>query len=360
LYVGLMSGTSLDGVDAVLVEFSNGLPRVLGYAHRTFDGALRARLLALNSPGADELGRAAVLGNELARHYAAAAGATIESARARRQDVAAIGCHGQTVRHRPDLGYTIQIGSAALLAELTSLRVVADFRSRDLAAGGQGAPLVPAFHASFFRHPGEERAVLNLGGIANLTLLPSAGSASGFDSGPGNCLMDFWAARHLGARYDRDGAWGHGGRIIGPLLDRFLQEPYFHQPPPKSTGRDLFNEAWLGGKLPAEAAPRDVQATLLELTARSIAAALRSAGPDVQRVIVCGGGACNAALMRRLQELVATAQIESSGKHGLEPQQVEAVAFAWLAKQAVEGRPANLPAATGARGARVLGAIYPA
>jgi anhydro-N-acetylmuramic acid kinase len=360
LYVGLMSGTSLDGVDAVLVEFSGRLPRVLGHAHRPFDSTLRSQLLALNSPGPDELGRAALLGNELARHYAATVGTVIESSRARRQDIAAVGCHGQTVRHRPDLGYTIQLGSAALLAELTSLRVVADFRSRDLAAGGQGAPLVPAFHAVVFGHPGEDRAVLNLGGIANLTLLPSNGSAGGFDSGPGNCLMDIWAGRHLGAPFDSDGAWAQGGRIIEPLLDRLLQDPYFGRPPPKSTGRDLFNDDWLGGKLPPGAAPRDVQATLLELTARSVAAALRSAEPEVQRVIVCGGGACNAALMRRFRELIAPAQIESSGKHGLEPQEVEAVAFAWLARQAIEGRPGNLPAATGARGARVLGAIYPA
>lgn len=360
LYVGLMSGTSLDGVDAVLVEFSEGMPRVVKHTHRPFEDRLRAQLLALSAIGTDELGRAAALGNELAQRYASAVGVVLEGSGVERRDVIAVGCHGQTVRHRPDLGYSIQIGNAALLAELTSLPVVADFRSRDVAAGGQGAPLAPAFHAAVFAKCDEDRAVLNLGGIANLSLLSRHGSVSGFDTGPANCLLDLWAAQHLGAPCDHDGAWAGGGTVLEPLLERMLDDPYFGAPPPKSTGRDAFGDAWLRSKLPSGAAARDVQATLLELTVRSIGGALRLAGFSAQRVIVCGGGARNRALMRRLEALLTPAPVESSDRHGLDPQQLEAVAFAWLAMQAVNGRPANIPAVTGARGPRVLGAIYPA
>jgi anhydro-N-acetylmuramic acid kinase len=358
LYVGLMSGTSLDGVDGALVDFSAFAPRIVASTHRPFEDRLRADLFALTEPGDDELERAARLGNELARRYAAAVTALLENTEAKSHEVVAIGCHGQTVRHRPNQGYTLQIGNAALLAELTSLRVVSDFRSRDVAAGGQGAPLVPAFHAALFASPGENRAVLNLGGIANLSLLPRDGNVTGFDSGPGNCLMDLWAARHLGARFDNGGAWASGGRVIPELLERLLSEPYFRLAPPKSTGRTLFGPAWLSTRIPDSAAPRDVQATLLELTARSVALAL--AGFPAQRVIVCGGGSRNAFLMQRLAVLLAPARSEPSDAHGIDAQQVEAAAFAWLAMQAINGRPANLPAVTGARGPRVLGAIYSA
>ena len=358
LYAGLMSGTSLDGVDGVLVDFSANAPRVVASTHQPFDDRLRADLLALSCPGDDELGRSARLGNELARRYAAVVGALLERAAARRQDVVAIGCHGQTVRHRPDQGYTLQIGNAALLAELTSLRVVADFRSRDVAAGGQGAPLVPAFHAAMFACRDEQRAVLNLGGIANLSLLARDGGVTGFDCGPGNCLMDIWAARHLGLPFDRDGAWAGGGQVIPELLKQLLGEPYFSAPAPKSTGRELFHDGWLNRQLPPGVVPRDVQATLTELTARSVAAAL--AGFEAQRLIVCGGGVHNTFLMRRLEALLAPAPVEPSDRHGIDPQDVEAAAFAWLAMQAVDGQPANLPAVTGAQGPRVLGAIYPA
>jgi len=360
LYVGLMSGTSLDGVDAALVDFSESMPRVVKHAHLPFDDRLRAELLALAAPGPDDLGRAANLANDLARRYAAAVAAALEGSGITQRDVIAIGCHGQTVRHRPDLGYTIQLGNAALLAELTALRVVADFRSRDVAAGGQGAPLVPAFHAAVFARHGEDRAVLNLGGIANLTLLSREGRVTGFDSGPGNCLMDLWAARHLGMPCDRDGAWASGGSVMEKLLDEWLRTPFFSAPPPKSTGREMFGEAWLRRKLPPDAAPQDVQATLLELTARSIAAALQLAGFSAQRVIACGGGTRNRALMCRIQMLLRPAQVESSSQYGLDPQLVEAVAFAWLAMQALNDQPASIPAVTGARGPRVLGAIYPA
>lgn len=355
LYAGLMSGTSLDGVDAVLAEFRDARTQVLASSHVAFDAGLRAELLALNAPGANELERAALAGNALARHYARAiAGLEVH----KHGKVRAIGCHGQTVRHRPEKDYTLQIGNAALLAELTGIAVVADFRSRDLAAGGQGAPLAPAFHAAAFASRDEDRVALNLGGIANISWLPRAGPIVGFDTGPANCLMDLWSARHLGSPHDTGGAWAAGGTLDAALLARLLEDPYFAAPPPKSTGRDLFNGAWLEAKLQGGEDPRAVQATLLELTARSIADAMARHAPGARRVIACGGGARNDALMRRLSALLAPAVVESSDRHGLAPELVEATAFAWLARQAVEGRPGNLPSVTGARGERVLGAIY--
>jgi anhydro-N-acetylmuramic acid kinase len=359
LYAGLMSGTSLDGVDAVLADFSAPRPRILASSHVAFDPALRAELLALNSAGADELERAALAGNALARAYARAVEALDLDAHGGAGAVRAIGCHGQTVRHRPERGYTIQIGNAALLAELTGIAAVADFRSRDVAAGGQGAPLAPAFHAAVFSSAAEDRAVLNLGGIANLTWLPRGGEVGGFDTGPGNCLLDLWAARHLGAPHDAGGAWAAGGNPDPRLLETMLAEPYFAAPPPKSTGRDLFNAGWLEARLQGGEEPRAVQATLLELTAQSVAAAIATHCAGARRVIACGGGVQNDALMRRLAELLIPAALESSEAHGIAPQLVEAAAFAWLAKQAIEARAASLPAVTGARGARVLGAIYP-
>jgi anhydro-N-acetylmuramic acid kinase len=354
-----MSGTSLDGVDAVLADFSAMPPKVLARAHHAFDAALRAELLALNASGADELDRAAQCANELARRYAAVVGEVLARARIAPDALRAIGCHGQTVRHRPERGYTVQLGNAALLAELCGARVVADFRSRDVAAGGQGAPLAPAFHAAVLRSPHEQRAVLNVGGIANLTWLPSAGEVAGFDTGPGNCLMDLWAGLHLGKPMDAEGAWAAGARPDAALLEKLLAEPYFSRRPPKSTGRDLFNEAWLRARLPAGADARAVQATLLELTARSIADALARDCRGAQRLIVCGGGAHNRALMARLAALLAPIPVESSALHGIDPGLVEPLAFAWLASQALAERPASLPTVTGAQGARVLGAVYP-
>lgn len=359
LFVGLMSGTSLDGVDAVLVDLGGSAPAVLAHAHHPFPAALRAELLALNHAGTNELERAAASANELARRYAAAAVDAMARASISNQEVRAIGCHGQTVRHRPDAGYTIQLGNAALLAELTGTRVVADFRSRDLAAGGQGAPLAPAFHAALFGGGAENRAVLNLGGFANLTRLPASGPIIGFDCGPGNCLMDLWTQLQLGKPFDEDGAWAAGTRFDAALLAKFIAEPYFVRPPPKSTGRDLFNEAWLRQRLPAEADPRQVQATLLELTARGVADALRRWCPGTQRLIVCGGGTRNRRLMARLSELTAPLPVETSDRFGVDASMVEAVAFAWLAQRTLRDEPGNLPSVTGARGARVLGAIYP-
>ncbi|MSQ49829.1 MAG: anhydro-N-acetylmuramic acid kinase [Betaproteobacteria bacterium] len=354
-----MSGTSLDGVDAVLADFEGGKPRLIANVHLAFDAALKNELLALNSPGENEIERAALAGNQLAKKYADAVAQVLARSKMPTSEVRAIGCHGQTVRHRPERGYTTQLGNAALLAELSGLCVVADFRSRDVAAGGQGAPLVPAFHAAVFADAAEDRVVINLGGIANLTFLPRQGKVIGFDSGPGNCLLDLWATKHLGTPHDDGGSWAAGGQAIPALLERLLQEPYFATAPPKSTGRDLFNPAWLRANLRGGEDPQAVQATLVELTARSLANAIARHGAGAQRLIVCGGGVKNNALMRRLAELAAPAALETSARHGIDPQLVEATAFAWLAKQTLGAQPGNLPSVTGARGARILGTIHP-
>jgi anhydro-N-acetylmuramic acid kinase len=360
LYVGLMSGTSLDGIDAVLVDLSETRPRLISAAHHPFESSLRRALLELNASGDGELERAALLANELARCYARATAQVLAEARTGAAGARAIGCHGQTVRHRPECGYTIQLVNAALLAELSGICVVSDFRSRDLAAGGQGAPLVPAFHAAAFATRAESRLVLNLGGIANLTWLPRSERVVGFDTGPGNCLLDLWAARHLGTPLDAGGEWAAGASPVESLLDRMLEDPFFSAPPPKSTGRDLFNERWLADRGAESESPRAVQATLLELTARSVHdAAARFCG-RADRVIVCGGGTLNLALMHRLGELFAPAPVEPSALHGVDPSHVEAIAFAWLARRALQGLPGNLPAVTGAAGPRVLGAVYAA
>lgn len=355
-----MSGTSLDGVDAILADFCSQPPRLLASAHLPFDDRLRSQLLLLQRPGENEIERAALAANDLAAAYANCVDAVLKASGTQKAAVRAIGCHGQTIRHRPDRGFTSQIGNAALLAERSGIQVVADFRSRDVAAGGQGAPLAPAFHAAMFAGSGEARAVLNLGGIANLTRLDPEAPVSGFDCGPGNCLMDLWCSAHTGATYDESGAWASSGRVISTLLERMLKEPYFDRAPPKSTGRDLFNEAWLQAKLGPVAQAGDVQATLLELTASSVADALRRYLPATRRVIACGGGTRNTALMKRLGELFRPAALESSAQHGIDPQWVESMAFAWLAKQRLDGATGNLPAVTGASGERVLGAVYPA
>lgn len=369
LFIGLMSGTSLDGVDGVLAEIGAARVAVQAHAARSFPPALRDELLALNSPGGqDELHRAALAANGLARVYAEVAAALLAEAGLAPAAVRAIGAHGQTVRHRPGefdgTGYTLQINQPALLAELTGIDVVADLRSRDVAAGGQGAPLVPAFHAAVFGDGGVHGvAVLNLGGIANLSLLPpDAGPVLGFDCGPANALMDHWCQRHRGTAYDAGGAWAAGGQVLPELLARLLAEPYFDRPVPKSTGRDLFHPGWLDARLgdAVSADPQDVQATLTELTARICAGHLRRHGAGLPRLIVCGGGAFNAHLLQRLAALLPGVAVESSAAHGLPPQQVEAAAFAWLAWRMLARAPGNLPSVTGAAGPRVLGALYPA
>ena len=360
-----MSGTSLDGVDAVLARDDPAAGVVLqsvGHVGLPMPETLRAELLALNQPGPNELHRAALAANGVGELYAEAVVRLLAQTGQAATEVTAIGAHGQTVRHRPQsfggTGYTLQLLNAALLAERTGIDVVCDFRSRDLAAGGQGAPLVPAFHAACFARPGADVAVLNLGGIANLTLLRAGGAVLGFDCGPGNLLMDLWCRRQRGAPYDAGGAWAAGGRVDEAALDRLLAEPFFDQAPPKSTGRDLFDAAWLDARLRGCAAsPQDVMATLAELTARSAVDALRQHAPATGSLLVCGGGAFNLHLMQRLAALLAgRATVKSTAAAGVAPEQVEALAFAWLAKAHLARRPGNLPTATGARGPRVLGA----
>jgi anhydro-N-acetylmuramic acid kinase len=364
LYIGLMSGTSMDGVDAALVDFSDQKPQVLHVLSTVIAINLRANLMALNSSGADELHTAALAANALMRLYAQAVNELLAKAGLKPQDIRAIGAHGQTVRHRPQMfdetGYTVQLCNPSLLAELTGIDVVADFRSRDVAAGGQGAPLAPFFHRAWFAQ-GSTVGVLNIGGISNLTVLHSDGTTLGFDCGPGNALMDFWVATHKGQSFDAGGAWGAGGQIIAALLEQMLAEPYFALPYPKSTGRDLFHPQWLAKHLAlfADAKPQDIQRTLIELTVSSISTSVNS-HQDLKELIVCGGGAFNTALMQRLQALLPQVKVITSAERGLPPQDVEATAFAWLAKQCVERVALPLGSVTGARGARILGGIYPA
>ena len=363
LFIGVMSGTSLDGIDAVLADFSAGPPVLLEHAHHQLAEELRKELLTLASPGFDDLHRGAIAAQHLARAYADTVAELI-----RRQDLAdgavrAIGAHGQTVRHRPADGYTIQLNAPALLAELSQIDVVADFRSRDLAVGGQGAPLVPGFHQLVFSGP-EPVAVVNLGGIANVTALPAAAAAepvTGFDCGPGNMLIDTWAQRHLNQPFDRDGEWAASGTPDAALLASLLGEPYFGEPPPKSTGREQFNGAFIERHLagrPLEA--RDVAATLTRLTAETVAQSIEQFFPAAAEVLVCGGGASNATLIRMLERACSPRPVASTAARGLAPEHVEALAFAWLAKQHVDRQPGNVPSVTGARGSRILGALYPA
>jgi len=368
-YIGLMSGTSLDGVDGVLVhDDARGEAPVRAAAHTSLPmpEALRSELLALNQVGANELHRAALAANAISELYAAAVARLLGQAGVAAAEVSAIGAHGQTVRHRPQefdgTGYTLQLINGSLLAERTGIDVVCDFRSRDVAAGGQGAPLVPAFHAACFAQPGTDVAVLNVGGIANLTLLRADGRVQGFDCGPGNVLMDLWCRRHRGTAFDEGGAWAAGGTVDTVLLDRLLAEPFFRRVPPKSTGRDLFDAAWLDTRLAlGSASVQDVMATLAELTACTAVQALRHHAPSTRSLLVCGGGAYNGHLMSRLAHgLGADASVRSSAEAGLAPEQVEALAFAWLARAHLARGSGNVPAVTGACGPRVLGALYPA
>ena len=362
VYAGVMSGTSLDGVDAVIADFGSTTSQpcaLLGTAHVPFASALRDELFALQRAGSNELARAARAANALADTYAEAIADALGRADLAATDVVAAGVHGQTLRHRPDEGWTLQLNNPARVAERSGVCVVADFRSRDVAAGGQGAPLVPAFHAALF---GREvhRVVVNLGGIANLTDLPPNGEVRGFDTGPGNVLLDLWHARHRAAGYDRDGAWSRTGRIDDTLLAALLAEPFFLRSPPKSTGRDLFHADWLAAKLAgSKVGAADVQATLIALTAQTVTDAIEKQCANATEVLVCGGGANNAALMDALANALAPRGVTTTAAYGVAVEHVEALAFAWLAREALAGRPGNLPTATGARGSRVLGAIYP-
>ena len=372
LYIGVMSGTSLDGVDAVLVDFDpasgpHARVALLAHRHRPFAPALRSELLELNAAGDNELHRAELAANALALSYAEIVLDVLAASGTSAREVLAIGAHGQTVRHRPGgfdgTGYTTQLLNGALLAELCGIDVICDFRRRDVAAGGQGAPLAPGLHASLFASASEARAVLNLGGIANLTLLGKNGSTTGFDCGPASCLLDAWCLRHQGQAFDDEGRWAASGTVIEPLLAAWLGEPYFHLPPPKSTGRDLFNLPWLEAylaRVASSAAPVDVQATLAALTVRSIAADLRLHAPSTSLLLVCGGGAHNSHLMRGLATALPSLRVTTTAEFGLPVDQVEGAAFAWLAHRFVARRSGNIASVTGARGERILGALYPA
>ncbi|ARU06345.1 anhydro-N-acetylmuramic acid kinase [Comamonas serinivorans] len=368
LAIGLMSGTSMDGVDAVLMRFDAQAPmQRLAHAHRAMPGELREELLALNAAGANELHRASVASIALVRLYAEAVTRVLADAGLQAAAIDALGAHGQTVRHHPqavsaDLphGYTLQLNQPALLAELTGITVVADLRARDLAAGGQGAPLVPAFHQAWLGKAAGDTVVLNWGGIANISIL-EGDAVRGLDTGPANALLDLWCERHLKAPYDRDGAWAATGRVQPELLQRLLAHPFFARQPPKSTGRDDFHLAWLTGCLQAvgDVSPVDVQATLAELTAQSTADAIVRHAPAATRVILCGGGSRNGDLVRRLQRRLPGLCFETAEMHGLASDEVEAAAFAWLAWRCCQGLPGNLPSVTHAQGPRILGAIYP-
>jgi anhydro-N-acetylmuramic acid kinase len=350
-----MSGTSLDGVDAVLADFTRGAaaPALLAATHVDYPSELRTELLALQAAGEDEIVRAARAANALSDLYAHALRSVFLAAGVPAHDVVAAGVHGQTVRHRPREAWTVQLNNAARVAESAYVTVVADFRMRDVAAGGQGAPLVPAFHAALFAVPERHRVIVNLGGIANVTDLPPRGDVRGFDTGPSNVLSDLWCARHRGAPFDAGGAWAASGTVDAVLLAALVAEPFFAEPPPKSTGRDLFNAAWLDSRLAGRrVAPANVQATLVELTVATVAEAVAAHCAGAAEVLVCGGGAKNVTLMRALARLLAPRAVATTAAHGVAVEHVEALAFAWLARGALARRPRDPPAGTRARGAR--------
>ncbi len=374
LFTGLMSGTSLDGIDAVLLDIDSEGLALIGAWHTPYAPELRAALLTVVTRGEARLETLGQLDSQLADAYAACATALWAAQGVTAEQIAAVGCHGQTLWHAPQglHPFTWQAGDPHRLAEQLGVTVVADFRRRDVAAGGQGAPLVPAFHADVFSAPAEDRLVLNLGGIANLTWLPREGAVLGFDTGPANGLLDAWVQQCRQQPYDADGAFAASGQVLPALLERLCAEPWLATPPPRSTGRELFNLPWLehtAGALLTNANPADVQATLAQFTADTVVLATRFLPALPRRVILCGGGTANHDLQRRLQAAFANAaqqrghapppSIDSSAVHGIDPQQVEAAAFAWLAWRTLNGLPGNLPAVTGARGPRVLGCVVP-
>ena len=361
LFIGIMSGTSLDGVDVAVCALNDAKCEVLATHFLAYPQAIKTQLLQLHTSSHNELEVTALTANTLASLYADAVNTLLVNQNLAASDITAIGCHGQTIRHRPELGFTLQIGNAALLAELTKITVVSDFRSRDIAAGGQGAPLVPAFHQAVFGSSQFNRALINIGGIANITYLAKNGNVLGFDSGPGNMLLDAWIKQHLGKDYDANGAWAATGEVIEPLLMQMLAEPFFALAPPKSTGRDLFNDDWLAKHLgKADYQPQDVAHTLIALTSRTIHDALNRFCGNVEDAYLCGGGAHNALIVQHLKKLLDNSQVYTTAELGVGIDWVEAAAFAWLAKQTIDHKPSNLPAVTGAKGLRVLGAIYSA
>lgn len=360
LFIGLMTGTSLDGVDAALVDFTSGSPKSLATYWSPYPDPLRQEALALQAAADNELHRAALFANKLAYFYAEAVASVLINANISANQVTAIGCHGQTVRHQPDHHYSLQINNPALLAELTNITVIADFRSRDLAAGGQGAPLVPAFHAAVFCDQNQHRLILNIGGFANLTDLKPGQLIRGFDCGPGNVLMDAWIDKNQSLPFDTNGQWAATGIILPCLLEKLMADNFFQAKPPKSCGRDDFNLHWLSRFLNGSERAEDVQATLAEFTAVTAANAIKTWCGMPEAIFICGGGVHNATLVARLQHHLPHCRITSTDFLGQPPDWVEAVAFAWLAYRTASGRPSNLPAVTGASGHRILGAIYPA
>ncbi|OHV11257.1 anhydro-N-acetylmuramic acid kinase [Kushneria phosphatilytica] len=369
LMIGLMSGTSLDGIDAALVRCSDDHPpRLLATHGEVMPDELRQALWELTHADTVSFAHLARLETQFTRLQAETVAALLTQADTKAEEIAAIGSHGQTIEHRPDddFPWTCQLDNPSLLAELTGCPVVGDFRRRDLAAGGQGAPLAPAFHAALFRDPLEWRVLLNLGGFANVSLLPPTGSThliTGFDTGPANALMDGWYARHHAGTFDRDGAWAATGRVNNALLQRLLADPFFHRPPPRSTGREHFHQQWLDEQLTGQEMPEDVQATLLELTAKSIRDGIvmglsTSSNAHPVSVVPCGGGAHNHCLIERLTALLAPMTLLPCEHLGWSPDWLEAGAFAWLAWRRLNGQPGNLATVTGAQGARVLGGLY--
>ena len=361
LYIGVMSGTSLDGLDIALIEQGPAI-KLIATHYIPMPESLRSELLGLCASGPDEIARSAMAQQRWVTLAAQGIHALLDQHNLKPQDIRAIGSHGQTIRHEPARGFTVQIGNPALLTELTGITVVSDFRSRDVAAGGQGAPLVPAFHEALFDERSGNRAVLNVGGFSNLSLIETGKPVAGFDCGPGNVLLDAWIHQQRGEHFDREGQWAASGKVVPQLLNALLSDPFFLTKGPKSTGREVFNLGWLQqhlARLPAFA-PQDIQATLLELTALTIVEALQTAQPQTNTLLVCGGGAHNRTLMKRLATLLPSTQVSSTATCGVDPDWVEAMAFAWLAHCCLEGIAANRPSVTGARGLRVLCAIYPA
>jgi anhydro-N-acetylmuramic acid kinase len=361
IYLGLISGTSMDAIDAALVDFDAAPLRIIATSATAFDPALKRRVAALidraESVALDEVGQIDV---EVGRAFAHAASSLLKDAGIDAGRVAAIGSHGQTLRHRTDLPtpFTWQIGDPNTIAELTGITVVADFRRRDVAAGGQGAPLLPVFHDQVFRSPSEDRVIANLGGIANITILTRNTPVTGFDTGPANRLLDAWIALNQGKEFDANGAWAATGKIDDGLLQELLTEPYLGLAPPKSTGRELFNLPWLQNKLGStDRQPRDVQATLQQFTAVTLATAVRRFAPGAA-LYVCGGGAHNAGLLASLATLIAPSRVASTEVLGLDPDYVEAVAFAGFARRTLEGLTSSAGSVTGAKGARILGGVY--
>ncbi|AIR03645.1 MULTISPECIES: anhydro-N-acetylmuramic acid kinase [Cedecea] len=362
-YIGVMSGTSLDGIDVVLAAIDEHLVvQQASYSH-PMPLAIKNAVLAVCQGQQLTLSQFGQLDNRLGKLFAEAVQILVKREGLRPEDVTAIGCHGQTVWHEPhgEAAHTLQIGDNNQIAALTGITVVGDFRRRDMALGGQGAPLVPAFHQALLAHPVERRMVLNIGGIANLSLLIPDQPVRGYDTGPGNMLMDAWIWRQRGKGYDKDAEWASSGKVIIPLLQQMLSDPYFSAPAPKSTGREYFNYGWLERQLarfPALAG-EDVQATLTELTATTIAEQVLLSG-GCERVMVCGGGSRNPLLMARLAALLPGIEVTTTDEAGISGDDMEALAFAWLAYRTMSGLPGNLPSVTGASEPTILGAIYPA